>query len=838
MSVNNAELLQTPESLSEQGWNRFHEAWRIPEAYREEYREYFEGVVDKVKAECLDPALAELLDVGADYYRWFLFADRGDALPDTLAIRKLLSYNEDDIPEYAVSVHPDHRAAAYGYSGVIDGFTSYAAKDLESLFDGAESVSTGSGSTVPETDGSRRADRVQDRYEALVDVITSTPTYGLLQSFNHDPTSHGDRPLTPLERQTRQAHITQQVREKHGLQEGDPIHFRSQPDLDIRKLTAQLDDEKIRGRRPGEETTPAERARDYFVAKTLEIYKQEGVETPRVEYDAIGRPTFVFSSHRERLYIGNPIVNQVAHSIVAELGSENAVNSKLARQVLYDVIARIRTDRNLDEVLKEAVSHAAQQQLHHLSFDMLHSYMQQTDGYHKIHYNLIVAPDWVRALHPQGPIFDTSVYRENSNIPTMIMRHRPFATKPQIVERARIQELSQRTVATVTRAPEAIHDITPRLVVMGSAAPPMPLPSSRFDLEISFPHQRTDNVLIPGYQLSGVDTEQGIFQFLKSDVDPYMLPEIPISDDGKGRLMKYYEDHRYDALSDALREADPVSVVDLVRIISNNSDYTYDTQLPEKEVVGVQGRPQVQCTGAAHLLEASLQHALSAEFSSLRASVVLLEGHVLKPGSSKINGLKHQQVQLTFEGASYLLDATPSGDMATESVGRAVASRAGRQQRFLQRFKRGGGLSRPSVTFKQPTIENIQEISVPEPVTLPKTQPLYESVAAQKVAERKDPGILRGRLEQQLMAAFHAPNADALMKRLLHEPQEDPVRRTISLAIQSTSDQGISTDIEALRQYVAQYERLTPVQRKQYRLSTYGPEMIRILTDYIDELST
>lgn len=814
----------------------------MPEAVREDSMRYFEETVERVKGECLDPALAQHLEVGADFYRWFLFANRGDKLPGTLALRQQPQSMtvRSDLPQFAVAVHPDHPTAVYGSYGIIEKFTELAQDDLAEIFAEASRPSIFERVAAD----SRR----QKQKEALVGVIKTSPVYGLLKSFEQQIPHTDERPLTSLEKQVQEAAIAQQIRRKHGLQHDEHIDFRSRADLELRKQVMQLDDETVRGKRVTS-LSPAERARDYFTGKAREVYEGDGWALERVEQDDEGRPLLIVwgvdNDGNRTLYgenffaYGHGIAGDVIAKIRNEMGSESAYSDLMDQDVLDRVLRGLSVKNDWGEMLDDTVQDVAAAHLSYVSFGSMAFRMRSSNGLEDVTNNLITAPAWCQILQPEGPIFsnDSYLYGQHTDFPNQGEVGPWHRTAPKIVSREKQHEQEKYIVGHAKRSEKAMADMTPRLVVIDGRLPELPLTANEYDLELSNDLGYHHNVLVPGYQLVAGNPDTNTYQFTKTETDPYQAPDLRISDAGRQRLIEYYESAGYTALLQDLRQTEEITVADLVGIIARSSDYTYDTALAETvpfgEVPTEKGRPQVQCTGAASLLQSSLRHALGGEVSS----VAVLDGYVLNPGEDEINALRHRQVRIAVDGRSYLLDATPAGDRAI-GPGLEFAARAGRQQRFLSRFKRHKGLAKLDKVPKKAALlpDDHSTESVRSQQT--KTQPLHESAAAQQKAEAKSPSELRHRLEQQLMATFHVPNAEVLMKRLLEQSTDDPVRRTLSLAVQSTDKEGITTDIAALKKYVEGYERLTPQQRKQYRLPAYNANTLSVLGAYIDELST
>ncbi|HEY1064315.1 MAG TPA: hypothetical protein VGE30_03415 [Candidatus Saccharimonadales bacterium] len=803
MSETSGEVPNEPITEQSQAWRGYYDAWILDDEYRENDREEFDEMAGEVQASVLDPLVGEQLSVGADFFRWLLYARRGDPLPSSLS---LVRPHEHSLPR--VVVHPNHPAAAYSGLGVVWAFATSA------KFKGFVDLLI-----------ARDADDWEAHHLAAQQVIQSLPVYKLVRSFGEHAETPHDRLLSPFEKQVRAAGITEEVRHHFTIPPEEHIESASFAGRTLLRRLSRLDDETVRNiEKGGQARTPIERARDFFIDLGLKRLRAEETSESRtyitrVTLDEQGLPRVHFTSRVSgEEGSGVPMFAGGTHAYGAiveeldrllppmELDVDNMVDGFLQR-----FLPNLGGLHDWEEAIDAAVKNAAEDLMEVTSFSTFAYFLNSGVGGDSYRgESWLSQPFWAAILAPEGVGFNARNYPEAFTIgTTQLMSEYSTHASATVHSREREEELRTITLATAQRYHAAARDFTSRLVMMSRASLPRDLPRSvpAADLVLEFSEgSLVGLVTVPGYRL--LASHNNRYQYSKLEDDPYERCDVSLPDTAE--LLSYYEGERYDVLATVVRTGKLQSVADLVRAIKKSSDYTYDVsaeEVPYTRIQVRQGRPQVQCTGAAHILKESLEILFG------MGEVQIVAGTNLHYEVDQLTGVGHAQVAATLEGKTFLLDATPGG--GGDGPDRDT------RHRLRDLFRRAGPQLLPYV------VPPDREELIPD---------FDSSESTMSQLPPTTPRELRNGLELYLRAALDHKTDVVLLEGISKLPEADPVRRTLSLAVQSTGRHGITSDVEQLREYLQGYPSLSPAQLKQYGLRAYSRDIMKVLAEYVDNL--
>jgi hypothetical protein len=795
-----AEQQSRPE---EQSWRELYEAWQIPEENMDALKTEFETSAAEALGKCNDTHIAELVNAGADYYRWLLFSEPGDELPNTLAI---VSLQEDGLAQgqLGVRINPNHPAALYGPKGAIEAFTDLAGSRLHNTFvqrfllNGPEQVWYGPLTELTET------------------VVRETPTFKLLKSFEETNEDGGERALTEQERRFKEADIERETRRKYGMTDTEPLHRGTPAARSMQRQIMQLDDERKPNTKNTE--TPEQRAQAFFIHQFNAENERNGMPPKSARYrDGVAEvqastfPGSYVPINIVRLLPAQLIINAMTESY----GHKGFYTETIEQQMVEQTLSRLGGNIAWSQKLEEVATHAAYVMRSALRFEFKSG----------VSVREITSPVFMSLLAPKGPVYDAKEYKNtDSTLPVAALHEqlRFSVARPNIVDREQLEDLLKTPMASVIRRGNAADDTKARVVSQFITGIPEGLPTSTTDADLQLvltdQFGSTPYFSIPGYDLVAVDRTAYSYQYKRNmeSHDPYgPLPYVAVD---KQTAINFLNAYGFTAAGEAFAKAEP-TVAALVEAIKGTSDYSF-TQLPVVEnwelprisrlIPTKTGRAQLQCTGAQVLLKDVLSEMFGPE------AVNGLNGYMLEAGNGTMSKAGHAQVLFTYDGKSYILDATP-GSEEIVVPGQRTVQRERLRDKLLRRRDKNAALA--FVDVAPLDLEDSAEA----------VQPVHASVQESRPVINQE--SVREELTATLQRYFKQPTSQKLFGELLKLSQDDPVRRTMSATMRDVTQD----ELQSLQTYLQNYAS-KPEVAKRHNLQVYGPALMQTLSQAVQSL--
>ncbi|MEI6478371.1 MAG: hypothetical protein WCO52_05295 [bacterium] len=731
----------------------------------------------------------------ADKVRWEMMGGR--ILPASLALY------EDSSGSRSVGYHPD----------------------LEEMKNAEDYLAFSAVSQMLEPVEAQVDEIIQNREERFVEVFCdyarSGPQYGLLASFTVNLPEELDQPITESWRNVREHQIDQSVRHRFGLGEDQNIPRRSEPDMAMRREKYQLD----------LETKPAVRHKKGVEGASFDAWFREVAKDflpGDIDRQAV-EITRIWAEHTEdeegnasqekvlNLELNDGRVVELEHvDKLYEWGGDflkheriwpfdlEEVDDFLATYVVakyYRLFSDEKRDPSFENILNECVE------------DKVRSAIE--NDWQSAFLGRLSAP-LLRGL-PVYPFKEKSG-KDLKEIPP------PFQEpdgRVNVESRNSMEFQRGMEIGTILRKDAECGD---QRMMFWSKGDALDLPDrheSEFDLCIAVLQneapdgKRTHHLRVPGYELVG---QKGtIWYFTHAEgYDPYTgSEEVEVPAEARQTLAEEYDGIGLTDLAATLRDSDELFLDELVERIAAHSQYTFDETYSggfkkhrtiesfEQFVEG--GRLQVQCTGAAAFLIASLKILFP------EGAVSQIAGNMLGRGR-RITAVGHAQVVFALDGLCYVLDSTPplgEGRGGRHAWGWADFGKSHRVRR--QPREKPGKDSKES----------------------PAAVPLHN--AEKRVGSEEERNrVIRTRLEETLSVVFDVASNEELYRKVLKLGQSDPVRRSLEAGVRSTGEQRTGTELQDASSYLDMVLAADPRTIRSMGLPVYDARLLQILKRTLD----
>lgn len=793
---------QPPLSAEEQA---LLDALTPPAGVLQDWQQRFDTVVGEVIDSQLDPRQKQIFRAVADRVGWEWFGQPGEALPETLVLYRgaasgtlHVRYRPDIAPAYRLPQHELHLQTRL--KPIIE--------ERKTFF----------------------SSKYNEVVAATGDIIRTGPQYRLFQGFLvESPDKLHDLPLTSAWRGIREAQIKEEVRRNYGVAASDELALRSYSPAGraLQQGFSRLDDETM----PRPEKAPSD-------------------EFSKLHNWLLGEAQDWISGDEE-LQPGERVVDFVARLYTNEQekpGREFCVKTSAGN--LYptsDECADWSSELCNGEYPREPLAVEIRDQF--LGYWLLHELYWRNDATRR---NVPIALERAVEMLAHDEM-NSIMWGNEPDIDVLLTLRRPtgpiYTEFPEVDERTRplFQESSESVTIhdqeSVERqrwqvAGEVIYRDTERdvqrLITAQHQNTQYPTRADNYDLILQFKYLTEFSVensvrepFIPGFRIVARNGDR--WSFVRTETDPYTgADNITIAQAGISRLQTIYQQLGLQELGDKLAQHDQLSVLELERLISNNSDYTNDITLgldqpgrynkPTFESFKsyvVDGRLQAQCTGAASFLALSLEAALPGAVSRQ------IGGRILR-NQNLINEIGHAQTLLTFQGQQYILDATPPGPGGADL---GTGDGAYRTEGLTpHQFEPHSRIADELVLAKAP-VDGVPDIDLSSlsTTTLSEIAESYKEVNALS---------RRQQLEHALQVILEVPNGQALYQKVVALSRADPIRRSLEAVIKSSRDNQDDV-LVAARDYLARFSQADAATRKRLNLPDYDAELVTLLDNIL-----
>jgi hypothetical protein len=516
-------------------------------------------------------------------------------------------------------------------------------------------------------------------WPAVRSYITNTPGYRLLESFIGEFHELHDLPLTNTRKMIYEQQAVQAIRQRWQMAPSEQLSTSTHPaaKLELDKATTRIDmyTEPQRVSIP-EEVTPRDVARDilsgaahYMLGRGIRGSEITSIETQNYSHPSTltDRPNHPFPTlhivtDEERVhftpesmttwlmevqgvvypgdsvsrYVSERMITDVALHVFDDDGDQGSFQSLLGQLV------KDRTDTLYDELVGIGAKLGDQP---FQSFNRLNTFLQR----------------------PRHAMSDYGIGVLSSRPDVMYQ-------KEQLTSWHDLREMLKKTVGNVLRRPA--HDTASR--VMGFAVADASTLMGEHDSRASLVIQARSNLLmgnpakglfpqVPGYTLVSHNAHDNTFGYAyQPDQDPYIRCDIPLSAEGRQRLLDAYQALGLTRLHRALSADKQPTVDDLVRMIAATGKYYHgkdtrsiDTpQCLEDFAKSLERQTMyLQCKQWSLFVRYSLDRAFEPGVSTI------IGGSCLSARSNRIPFIGHAQTRFVDPQSKrqYILDGTPGG---------------------------------------------------------------------------------------------------------------------------------------------------------------------------------
>lgn len=781
----------------------FEHLW--PDSHHAE-RQSFPNLVEQACATTVNPNLQEAIRLVGQEVEWRLYAKPGEPLPDHLVL----------VPKYyndacnTLNYHPRSPVGWHETKLIIERYL----------------MPHGLANRLEVNANHRRF--YQDLiHQNIVDIVKSTPGCQLLASFGIESPQTEQQPLTPYWRQIREAQDEASIRTQFAIAEGQPIPLRSPADHARRRSQQQLDDETMPNQ--SRQTQPEDgfsRARAYFSqivcepgdvimwppagSKEVEAYVQHADGT----CDNIGEllweklnDQFIDARNNLRMpeEFSTYFVNSFAHTLFTVNSNPDSLGyTAYLETYTNEYVSGALPDNSFIPLGTSELNWAIDSYASGVAWrkQALGPVVSNLD-YSEINLKRILVERLLTEEEANEKVgnCDRLQYEADKAKRVGVVREHLSTIVPSRAERL-IQSQQFRELP-------AIDHTQPNLLVINFG-------ERVFD-DLSMP-------LIPGYITVGHNASFGeTFAFIPdTEHDPYQTSGAPLGN--LKMLIQSYRSLGLESLATVLESGQIQTVDDLAQAIAQESVYSFGWEyiskpqsIDEFAPLVKDGRLNVQCNGAANFLRLSLN-----QFGRY-ANTSTTSGYVLPANSSRIDGARHQQTIVTHQGKPYIIDATPS---LPPEEGYGSENGAANGNTFRQTA---------SVSPKpaEPAKPKLDRTPVPEATY---ETPAFDMEEVVKEHREKNLAGLRQSLEAQLQIVLQQPNQDTLYKFVSNLPQHDPIRRTLSTAIQASQPSTTTDDAVKLVDYLQAVANATPQTLRKLRLTKYDPALFAQLQAVAERL--
>lgn len=754
----------TADLTYEQAIDRFADVYAI-EA-EPELKAQFDDIVTKTELACGVPAMYPRIHSVAHKLDWLLFGKKGQALPEGMALSPTAFEDGDKL--------------FYKHADIIDTTTALRSDDEDVIYRGMMNNGL---TELQMTVNSLRTGKLKEIEESFGEAVKLTPLMQFFYGFAQSLPQISERSLTLAEKTMRLNAAGHEIRIKHGLANQDNLRLHATASRELGRRAILLDDETMRIVQPVDNEFGSLRA--FFENEILEYY---------------GNDPQTLKAELHNFKMGSTAAD-LERSIVKKILGDNKEHLYDARSAVRLIAIKLgqvqeRSDETLtgvlDQVCKDAlvfslgVGVQPYGEIEHIAAarGMLYNLPQVTDTNYD---NTLPKIDFSKnkPADVQSP-----EYYPGYNSQT-------YEDMPTIVDRYHYEQ----DLATVLAEVDWLQPLVNRAPRLLGAQPAEMSDSSSVgpaELRVRFTGTRPAD--IAGYQIVKLDKNTGVAEYAKLDNDPYRPADILINYDAQARLLAAVDDMQVPVLASSLRKSQ-LSVEQLVRTIADLSDYTFD--MNGQQVAGnwgartLNGRLQMQCTGAA----AVLKNLLNAAYPG---SAKVISGKVLMPGDDIVSAAGHAQVNFYDARTKqrFYLDATPK----------------------FREYR--ANYAPPTSVASDELLNVLADVTAPTmELALPIEQPTVS---------------LKSQIELLLQPRLGVKSAEAVYEKVAQLAVDDPMSVTVAAVLRSEMG-GFSPewydDPQRLVSYLDSIAMHDTEYLKQANITAYTPDTLRMLKSFAQRLS-
>jgi len=775
----------------------------LPEELQEEIQDRLQEVAIQALATTINPHDRHDLAMTVNIVAWRLLSAPGDPLPAGL----VQGYAEDGTSQITYDTR-------LGFGEVC------AREALHKLHaTGLENVTRLLGKSIEERHGSEKIQGLIKRSiedSQALQFIQTLANGGLQQQKDAQP-------LTPFWRMIRETQATHSVRERWGLTAHEAIEPRTEPDYDLRRELSRIDDETMQIP-SSPDSEPLTRLRSYLEQAIQTAFNKE---KPDEAFIGFGRDEdgdrVIRSAARPEGYWGDELYDYIqlaAHTLAQQINEVAPHVQRMAEEYIFYLMRNVvwpedTTPKDFTQLSEQAIEKALWIEE---SFTEAR-YVDAAD--YSRHEKHASATFHNSLLSPSGSYIDLSQLPKDTS-----SGHEHYSGSPE-TPRACINTLKDKPLGEVLRVSPNGRSPHAHRLIQSEPKQELSALSGNEELVISlfgeeFKHGQQP--YIPGYRLVG--NTQNTYGFVRDERgDPYASADIPLTPEQSRTLVKRYTEVGLEELAQAMQRSSHLTVQGLTSLVADYSVYTtrheadqanppidtyiYTLVLSDFRQVVRNGRPHVQCSGAAQLLRLSLETIFG------RGSAATTGGYQLSRRTISTNS-KHEQTVFTHEGRTYLLDATPS----------SLSGHTPSDYLFKGPHMRFGQHSLTSLAIAR-TVQT-------DPRTLERAAVVeYDQL---ELREHKIASLRRS-FDTQLTTLLETPHKDAAYDIVNKLPEHDPFSRTLHVVLRASYKDNVQEDIKRLSEYLQSYEQADESLRRQMNVRSYDDATIRLLRNTVEQLS-
>lgn len=641
--------------------------------------------------------------------------------------------------------------------------------------------------------------------ECLEEIVKDSPVYNFLQSLaTENPYTSEDRPLNDLERTAHEAQAEAETKRQFGMGANENIIRGTGAANSLHRKNYQLDDEVVRRKRINSGDSSVEPIKQYFtdvVRSKMPDGWDSGIEGRPVQltvrFDGNYYLCLGDSRSRDVITPGMP-TKEVAGAVAEPFGSEGLdarVNELTALAALDELVSgdansvdqllycvRERVSKNIfsDEVTWEHSAPHITKPLTGIKVYDQETYDREEAAHNAARKALETYEETTKNATER--IFDWSFGLQEPT-PTSELSNAPdLATNNSFVfdSKEAIENDEANVVGIIVGfEPDGIK----RLIQPTDKNWMLPPASGNADLVFV-----TDNnsgfagqdPQVPGYELNA--RTKNVYEFTKGQQEPYANCGVVIPLAGRQALAEEYQSLGLAKLSHDVTSGSQFTASDLAKAIRDNSDYyvppevirvSEDPGLADFRPFVKDGKLQLQCSGASHLLKISLNKAFGED------SAEVIGGLSFGSNGQVTKGSAHGQTQFRNNGKTYILDATPGEASSRQLEARQV-----------------------------------------------------ELIAKQSPEEKL--AIQFSNLEKNLAAAFKVPDTTQLHISLSTLPDHDPSRRALEIVAGLNSRQDAAEYLEYVESIKQAVTSRDP-RLEQLGIGKYSTQLLDLLSGQVQK---
>ena len=634
------EILVPHEAAMEQ----FYSVWEGSPDEVVERKNLFDSIAAAVTSSCIntESGTPERLQSSLAIIEWVYCGRYGESLHEGLVL--IGRQNDDDTSTFK----------ARGVPMIGDAKIGHAYDDTTHVYE--QMVKCGL-NTLSDASLASRQERRAEIEQVYRQAIVSSAQVQFFRQFAQTDGAKDERPLTLPEKTARAASLAQEVRQRHGLDEAVDLRQHYGANREFGRKVLHLDDEKVASDDGALDEYDA--LRQYFAKELFAGYESgsETIEKEIKEYKNGGQITNVYMTIEGQLLRSSPDVmvdvnlkSMISELVVAAFADERP---KSINQII-------------DEACMAATPFAVTKGLDMHDEFLPTKFLASIRGISRTAAKVV----WLLNDRLQIPelrfanqvesepevAFDSPSIISAESVATAIAykMQRSNEVTSEIVGRA-TQELQKKWRMAVFEP--FIDTTTSNRLLLNEPLADMPAPANANQPDLRLRFLGTAPAGIVGYRVQAVDTVSGLVEYVKTEHDPYVFANFTIGATEQQRMISAIAILGLPDLTNAL-SVPGVTVPYLVSTLATYGEYTYDDSLPA--VTGNDGlsikdeRLQMQCTGAAKLLEGLLNTAYPGSASAVG-------GLLVKQAKGVVSGVGHAQVKWIepSSGNTYYLDATP-----------------------------------------------------------------------------------------------------------------------------------------------------------------------------------